>query len=44
MGTISRDSAKRRNKETNSQKKRRERISNVVSKRNSRKDELHVLK
>jgi hypothetical protein len=44
MGTISKESAKRRNKETSSQKKRRTRITNIASKRNLRKDELNVMK
>lgn len=44
MGTISKESAKRRSKETNSQKKRRSRITNITSKRNLRKDELNVMK
>lgn len=44
MGTISKESAKRRSKETSSQKKRRSRITNITGKRSLRKDELNVMK
>lgn len=44
MGTISKGSAKRRSKETGRQKRRRLKISNAVSRRNTRNDELNVMK
>lgn len=45
MGTISRESAKRRNKETIRQKRRNVKISNVIkNKKNFRSDELNVMK
>ena len=44
MGTISKESAKRRNKETSSQKKRRTRINDISRKRKLGKDELNVMK
>lgn len=45
MGTISRESAKRRNKETSRQKHRNVKISNVIkNKKNFRSDELNVMK
>ena len=45
MGTISRESAKRRNKETSDQKIRRNKISDIMRKKNiAGKDELNVMK
>jgi hypothetical protein len=45
MGTISRESAKRRSKETSQQKRRNVKISNVIqNKKNFRSDELNVMK
>lgn len=45
MGTISRESAKRRSKETIRQKRRNVKISNVIkNKKNFRSDELNVIK
>lgn len=45
MGTISRESAKRRNKETSRQKRRMSKISDIVRRKNTtRKDELNVMK
>lgn len=45
MGTISRGAAKRRNKETNRQKRRRSKISDITRRKNTtRKDELNVMK
>lgn len=45
MGTISRGAAKRRNKETSRQKKRRSKISDIMRRKNiTRKDELNVIK
>lgn len=43
MGTISKGAAKRRNKETSSQKRRMLRIK-TMSKKNLRMDELNVMK
>lgn len=45
MGTVSSGSAKRRNKETGRQKKRRSRLFSIVGRRNmTGKDELNVMK
>jgi hypothetical protein len=44
MGTISRESAKRRNKETSRQKRRRTKIAGAVRRKNMKNDELNVLK
>lgn len=45
MGTVSRESAKRRNKETSRQKKRRSKIFDIARRKNTaRKDELNVMK
>lgn len=45
MGTISRESAKRRNKETSRQKRRRSKISDITRKKNTTgKDELNVMR
>ena len=45
MGTISRESAKRRSKKTSRQKRRNVKISNVIqNKKNFRSDELNVMK
>lgn len=45
MGTISRESAKHRSKETSRQKRRNVKISNVIqNKKNFRSDELNVMK
>nr|DAU38457.1 MAG TPA: hypothetical protein [Caudoviricetes sp.] len=45
MGTISRESAKRRNKETSRQKRRRSKISDITRRKNAAgKDELNVMK
>lgn len=45
MGTVSRESAKRRNKETSRQKKRRSKISNIARRKSTtRKDELNVMR
>lgn len=45
MGTISRESAKRRSKETSRQKRRRSKISDITRRKNTaRKDELNVMK
>lgn len=45
MGTISRGAAKRRNKETSRQKRRRSKISDIMRKKNIvGKDELNVMK
>ena len=45
MGTVSRESAKRRSKETSRQKKRRSKISDIMRRKNTtRKDELNVMK
>lgn len=45
MGTVSRESAKRRNKETSRQKRRRSKISNIMRRKNiDGKDELNVMK
>ena len=45
MGTISRGAAKRRNKETSRQKRRRSKISDIMRRKNiTRKDELNVMK
>lgn len=45
MGTISRESAKRRNKETSRQKRRRSKISDITRRKNNTgKDELNVMK
>lgn len=45
MGTVSRESAKRRNKETSRQKRRRSKISDIMRRKNiTRKDELNVMK
>nr|DAE32496.1 MAG TPA: hypothetical protein [virus sp. ctEfN2]DAX01263.1 MAG TPA: hypothetical protein [Bacteriophage sp.] len=45
MGTISRESAKRRNKETSRQKRRRSKISDITRRKNTTgKDELNVMK
>ena len=45
MGTISKGAAKRRNKETSGQKRRRNKISDIMRKKNiARKDELNVMR
>ncbi len=44
MGTISKGAAKRRNKETAGQKRRRLRISNTMNRKNLGRDELNVMK
>ena len=44
MGTISKEAAKRRNKETNRQKRRRTKIASVVRRKNLRNDELNVMR
>lgn len=45
MGTVSRKSAKRRNKETTRQKRRNVKILNITkNKKNFRNDELNVMK
>ena len=45
MGTVSRESAKRRSKETSRQKRRNVKISNVIKNRKDfRSDELNVMK
>lgn len=45
MGTISRESAKRRSKETSRQKRRRNKISDITRRKNTTgKDELNVMK
>jgi hypothetical protein len=45
MGTISRESAKRRNKETSRQKRRRSKIFDITRRKNTTgKDELNVMK
>lgn len=45
MGTISRESAKRRSKETSRQKRRRSKISDITRRKNTtEKDELNVMK
>lgn len=45
MGTISRESAKRRNKETSRQKRRMSKISDITRRKNTTgKDELNVMK
>lgn len=45
MGTISRESEKRRNKETSRQKRRRSKISDITRRKNTTgKDELNVMK
>jgi hypothetical protein len=45
MGTISRESAKRRSKETSRQKRRRSKISDITRRKNTTgKDELNVMK
>jgi hypothetical protein len=45
MGTISRESAKRRNKETSRQKRRRSKISDITRRKNTTgKDELNVMR
>jgi hypothetical protein len=45
MGTVSRESAKRRNKETTRQKRRNVKILNITkNKKNFRNDELNVMK
>lgn len=45
MGTVSRESAKRRSKETSRQKRRRSKISNIMRRKNiDGKDELNVMK
>lgn len=45
MGTVSRESAKRRNKETSRQKRRRSKISDIMRRKNiTGKDELNVMK
>lgn len=45
MGTISKGAAKRRNKETIRQKRRNDKILNIVkNKKNFRNDELNVMK
>lgn len=45
MGTVSRESSKRRNKETIRQKRRNDKILNIVkNKKNFRNDELNVMK
>lgn len=44
MGTISKGAAKRRNKETSRQKRRRLRISNVMNRKNLGMDKLNTMK
>lgn len=45
MGTISRESAKRRNKETSRQKRRRSKFSDITRRKNiAGKDELNVMR
>lgn len=45
MGTVSRESAKRRSKETSRQKRRRSKISDIMRRKNiAGKDELNVMK
>lgn len=45
MGTISKGAAKRRNKETSWQKRRRSKISDIMRRKNiTGKDELNVMK
>jgi hypothetical protein len=45
MGTISRESAKRRNKETSRQKRRMSKISDITRRKNTtEKDELNVMR
>ena len=44
MGTISKGAAKRRNKETSRQKRRRLRISNTTNRKNLGMDNLNVMK
>lgn len=44
MGTVSRESAKRRSKETSRQKRRRSKISDITRKNTTKKDELNVMK
>ena len=45
MGTISKGAAKRRNKETSGQKRRRNKISDIMRKKNiAVKDELNVMR
>jgi hypothetical protein len=45
MGTISRESAKRRNKETSRQKRRMSKISDITRRKNAtEKDELNVMR
>ena len=45
MGTISKGAAKRRNKETSGQKRRRNKFSDIMRKKNiAGKDELNVMK
>lgn len=45
MGTISKGAAKRRNKETSGQKRRRSKISDITRRKNTTgKDELNVMK
>jgi hypothetical protein len=45
MGTISRESAKRRSKETSRQKRRRSKISDITRRKNTTgKDELNVMR
>ena len=45
MGIVSRESAKRRSKETSRQKRRRSKISDITRRKNAaRKDELNVMK
>lgn len=45
MGTISKGAAKRRNKETSGQKRRRNKISDITRRKNTTgKDELNVMR
>lgn len=45
MGTVSRESAKRRSKETSRQKRRRSKISDIMRRKNiAGKDELNVMR
>jgi len=45
MGTISRESAKHRNKETSRQKRRMSKISDITRRKNTtEKDELNVMR
>lgn len=45
MGTISKGAAKRRNKETSGQKRRRNKISDIMRKKNiAGKDKLNVMR